>query len=261
MAHVLNNFGQPIGVPVPGWTPRRRPSLDPMVGRFCRLEALDAAAHARALHEAYSADPEGRNWTWLPYGPFATAEAYETALESMLKLDHTIFYAIVDPRTGAPLGVASYLRIDPAMGSIEVGHLSYSPALQRKPAATEAMYLMMRRAFDELGYRRYEWKCDSLNAPSLAAARRLGFQFEGIFRQAMVLKGRNRDTAWLSILDSEWPALKVAFEAWLDPANFDANAQQKRRLEQCIVDARAQSGGPAPAGGANSPLARGGSAR
>ena len=238
MSQVINRFGQPIGFPLPGWTTRERPSREPMHGRFCRLEALDAARHARALHEAYAADPEGRNWTYLPYGPYASADDYEAAVASMQNLDHTIFYAIVEEPSGAPVGVASYLRIDPPMGSIEVGHLSYSPALQRKPAATEAMYLMMRRAFDELGYRRYEWKCDSANAPSLAAARRLGFQFEGIFRQAMVIKGRNRDTAWLSILDGEWPALKTALEGWLDPANFDVRGVQRRPLPDFIAQAR-----------------------
>lgn len=245
MSTVINQFGQPTGAPLAGWTPRQPPSREPMAGRLCRLEALDAATHARALHEAYSADPEGRNWTYLPYGPFATAEAYEAAVASMQKVDHTIFYAIVDLDSGRPVGVAAYLRIDPAMGSIEVGHLSYSPALQRKPAATEAMFLMMRRAFDELGYRRYEWKCDSTNAPSLAAAKRLGFQFEGIFRQAMVVKNRNRDTAWLSIVDGEWPALKAAFDAWLEPANFDDRGEQKRRLSQCIATARGDDAGEA----------------
>jgi RimJ/RimL family protein N-acetyltransferase len=237
MKQVTNAFGQLIGAPLPDWTPRVPPSREPMQGRFCRLESLDAATHARALHEAYAADPDGRNWTYLPYGPFASAQIYEAAVASMQNVDHTTFYAILDQATGVPVGVAAYLRIDPPMGTIEVGHLSYSPALQRKPAATEAMYLMMRRVFDELGYRRYEWKCDSANAPSLAAAKRLGFQFEGIFRQAMVVKQRNRDTAWLSILDSEWPPLKAALEAWLDPSNFDARGAQRRRLQDLIAEA------------------------
>jgi RimJ/RimL family protein N-acetyltransferase len=149
------------------------------------------------------------------------------------------FYAIVDTASGSPVGVASYLRIAPDMGSIEVGHLSYSPALQRTAAATEAMYLMMRRAFDELGYRRYEWKCDSLNAPSRAAAIRLGFQYEGLFRDAVVYKGRNRDNAWYSIVADEWPALRTAFERWLDPANFGPEGGQILRLAQCIAEARA----------------------
>lgn len=232
MSQRTNEFGQPIGDPVPDWSPRPRPSREPMQGRFCRLEALDADRHAAALHEAYALDRDGRNWTYLPYGPFADTAAYRRFVESVQGKDDPLFHAIVDLATGRPLGVASYLRIDPAMGTIEVGHLSYSPALQRTPHATEAMYLMMRRAFDELGYRRYEWKCDRLNAPSVAAAKRLGFQLEGVFRQAIVTKGRNRDTAWLSIVDGEWPALRAAFEAWLDPANFDAAGRQRRRLEE-----------------------------
>ena len=203
-----------------------------MEGRLCRLEPLDAATHAAALHEAYSADHEGRNWTYLPYGPFGSAAEYAAWVESMQGGDDPMFHAIVGLATGRPVGVASYLRIDPLMGTIEVGHLSYSPALQRRPAATEAMYLMMRRAFEELGYRRYEWKCDNLNAPSLAAAKRLGFRFEGTFRQAMAIKGRNRDTAWLSIVDGEWPAVRSALEGWLDPSNFDRAGTQRRRLEE-----------------------------
>jgi RimJ/RimL family protein N-acetyltransferase len=203
-----------------------------MEGRLCRLEPLEAATHATALHDAYSADHEGRNWTYLPYGPFGSAAEYVSWVESMQSGEDPMFHAIVSLASGRPVGVAAYLRIDPVMGTIEVGHLSYSPALQRTPAATEAMYLMMRRAFEELGYRRYEWKCDSLNAPSMGAAERLGFRFEGTFRQAMVIKGRNRDTAWLSILDGEWPAVRSALERWLDPSNFDRAGKQRRRLEE-----------------------------
>jgi len=143
-----------------------------------------------------------------------------------------VFYAILDLASGKPVGVASYLRIDPAMGSIEVGHLSYSPALQRRPAATEAMYLMMRRAFDELGYRRYEWKCDSFNTPSRKAALRLGFSYEGTFRNAVVMKNRSRDNAWYSITDGEWPARRESLERWLDPSNFDDVGRQRFRLSE-----------------------------
>ena len=224
-----NQFGQPIGPPLPGWTARPRPPRTPLEGRLCRLEALDADRHAKALHEAYAAD-DGRNWTYLPYGPFPSAEVYAEVVREVAAGEDPVFHAIVELSSLRPVGVASYLRIDPGNGSIEVGHLSYSPALQRHPAATEAMYLMMRRAFDELGYRRYEWKCDSLNQPSRRAAERLGFRFEGIFRQAMVVKGRSRDSAWYSILDSEWPRLRSAFERWLDPANFDATGKQRAGL-------------------------------
>jgi len=228
----INALGQTIGAPLPGWTPRPRPPHTPLAGRLCRLEPLDPDRHGPALHEAYAADSEGRNWTYLPYGPFASAQDWAAMMRVVQKMTDVIFYAIVAADVGRPVGVASYLRIEPAMGSIEVGHLSYAPALQRHAAATEAMYLMMRHAFDELGYRRYEWKCDSLNQPSRRAALRLGFRFEGIFRQHMVIKGRTRDSAWFSILDSEWPALRNAFERWLEPANFDAKGQQRARLEE-----------------------------
>jgi RimJ/RimL family protein N-acetyltransferase len=233
-----NDLGQPVGSPVPGWAPRARPPRTPLEGRLCRVEPLDAAKHAAPLFEAHALDREGRNWTYLPYGPFASAAEYAGWIEARQALEDPLFHAIVERASGRPLGVASYLRIEPAMGVIEVGHLAYSPLLQRTPAATEAMYLMMRRAFDELGYRRYEWKCDSLNAPSCRAAERLGFRYEGTFRQAVVMKGRNRDNAWFSILDSEWPALREAFERWLDPANFDAAGAQRRRLGEWIAEAR-----------------------
>jgi RimJ/RimL family protein N-acetyltransferase len=209
-----------------------------MQGRLARLEPLDADAHADALFAANAADAEGRMWTYLPYGPFASLPEYRSWIQWAQAREDPQFFAIVERASGRPLGVASYLRIDPAMGVIEVGHLAFSPALQRTATATDAMYLMMRRAFDELGYRRYEWKCDSLNAPSLAAAARLGFSFEGIFRQAVVHKDRNRDTAWLSILDREWPALRAGFEAWLAPENFDAAGRQRRALAACIAAAQ-----------------------
>jgi RimJ/RimL family protein N-acetyltransferase len=170
-------------------------------------------------------------WTYLAYGPFETLEAYRGWVEASCRGPDPMFFAIVDQSSGKAVGVASYMRIDPASGSIEVGHLAYSPLLQRSPAATEAMFLMMRNAFD-LGYRRYEWKCNALNAPSRAAAQRLGFTYEGIFRQHTVHKGRNRDTAWYAAIDSEWPALREAFTRWLDAANFDAQGRQKTRLSE-----------------------------
>ncbi len=237
MGQRTNHLGQPIGEPVADWTARQRPPRTAMEGRLCRLEPLAAAAHAAGLHEAYAADCEGRVWTYLPYGPFASAAQYAAWVESVQAGEDPVFYAIVDLASGRPVGVASYLRIDPAMGTIEVGHLCYSPALQRTPAATEAMYLMMHRAFEELGYRRYEWKCDSLNQPSVRAAERLGFRSEGTFRQAVVMKGRNRDNAWFSIVDGEWPARRAALERWLDPANFDAAGRQRRRLAEFVLGA------------------------
>jgi len=233
-----NALGQPIGASVPHWTPRQWPARTPMVGRYCRLEPLDVACHAAQLHAANSEDTAGANWTYLPVGPFADFAGYRAWLERMAAGDDPQFHVVIDGESGEAQGVASFLRIDPAMGAIEVGHINYSPRLQRRRAATEAMYLMMRRVFDELGYRRYEWKCDSLNAPSRAAALRLGFSFEGIFRQAVVYKGRNRDTAWFSIIDAEWPALRAAFERWLDPANFDAAGRQRTSLSAATKAAR-----------------------
>ena len=200
-----------------------------MEGRFCRLDPLDVERHAVDLFAAYSLDAEGRIWTYLPCGPFADFAAYRAWLVAEALGKDPLFFTIVDPATEKAVGVISYLRIAPASGSIEVGHVNFSPRLSRMSAATEAQYLMMKRAF-KLGYRRYEWKCDSLNAPSRTAAQRLGFSFEGVFRQAIVYKGRNRDTAWYSVIDSEWPALDRAFVTWLAPENFDAGGNQKGRL-------------------------------
>lgn len=219
--------GAMLGVPVPGWTPPPPPGPDQMEGRFARLERLSADRHAADLHRANS--PDDRIWDYLPYGPFSSAAQYHRWMREVTAGDDPVFYAIKDLETGHFCGVASYLRITPTAGSIEVGHLCFSPELQRRPAATEAMFLMMQWAF-EAGYRRYEWKCNALNAGSRRAAQRLGFSYEGVFRQAAVVKGRNRDTAWFAAIDAEWPALKEAFAAWLAPANFDANGQQVERL-------------------------------
>lgn len=227
---IENEWGQPVGVPVPDWKGAQAPVRAAMEGPRARLEPLDAAKHARALHAAYELDEEGRNWTYLPYGPFASAAAYEAWAVEHEDASDVHFYAIVDRARERPVGVASYLRIFPELGSIEVGHLSYSPLLQRTPVSTEAMYLMMRRVFEDWGYRRYEWKCHALNAPSRAAAVRLGFRYEGTFRNSLVMKGRNRDTAWFSITDDEWPDLRNAFEAWLEPGNFDAGGAQRASL-------------------------------
>lgn len=226
-----NHLGQVVGDAVPDWRPPPLPPDEPMHGRLCRVERLDPDRHAEPLFEANRLDTEQRNWTYLPYGPFDSAAAYRRWIESDCRGDDPMFHAVIDAASGRAAGVASYLRIKPAHGCIEVGHINYSPLLQNRPAATEAMFLMMRRAF-ELGYRRYEWKCDALNDKSCAAARRLGFTYEGTFRQAMIVKGLNRDTAWYSVVDSEWPSLERAFEAWLDPANFDDEGRQKRRLAE-----------------------------
>jgi len=202
-----------------------------MHGRCCRVEPLDPARHAGDLHEANSLDREGRMWTYLLSGPFASFDDYRAWLETKRDSEDPLYFVFVDAARGRAVGLGSYLRIDPAHGTVEVGHLQFSPLMQRTAVATEAMYLMMKTAFD-LGYRRYEWKCDSLNAGSRRAAERLGFRFEGIFRQAIVYKGRSRDTAWYSVVDKEWPALDAAFRAWLDPANFDPAGRQRRALTE-----------------------------
>ena len=213
----LNPFGQPIGPDVPGWTERPRPPRTPIEGRTVRIEPIDVDRHAADLYAANVAD-DGRMWTYMPYGPFVSLDEYKAWMRTACLGDDPLFHTIVDKATGKAAGVASLLRIDAKNGVIETGHIAYAPQLQRTPAATEAMYLLMRRVFEELGYRRYEWKCDALNGPSRRAAARLGFTYEGIFRQAVMYKGRNRDTAWFAIIDKEWPAVKAAYEAWLDPA-------------------------------------------
>ena len=220
---------QPIGFSIGDWTPPVRPPAEPMIGRYCRLERLDADRDGQSLFDAYALDSEGRNWTYLPHGPFENYAEFHIWLSGMAKLDDPFFFTIIDTESQPSVGIASYLRITPPAGSIEVGHIHYSPLLQRTPAATEAMYLMMKQAF-ALGYRRYEWKCDALNAPSRMAAQRLGLSYEGVFRQATVYKQRNRDTAWYATIDREWPDLKQAFEQWLDPNNFDNDRNQKTRL-------------------------------
>lgn len=225
---ITNELGQPVGMPLPHWRPPPAPPRAVLAGRWCRLEPLDAARHAAALYEANAGDVTDAMWTYLSYGPFATLADYRAWMESVAAGKDPLFFAILDEQ-GHALGIASYLRIDPANGVLEVGHLAYSVRLQRSRIATEAMFLLMRNAFD-LGYRRYEWKCNALNEPSRAAALRLGFTLEGLFRQAIVTKGRNRDTAWYSVIDVEWPTLRAAFERWLAPDNFDAAGRQRLRL-------------------------------
>jgi RimJ/RimL family protein N-acetyltransferase len=191
---------------------------------------LDPVAHADSLYAATSGPANERLWLYLFDGPFANRAEFDAYLTRITQWEERLYYAILDNTSGRAVGHACYLRIEPAQRCIEVGGILYAPALQRTPGATEAMYLMARYAFEDLGYRRYEWKCNALNAPSRRAALRLGFTYEGIFRQHMIMKERNRDTAWFSMLDSEWPARKAAFERWLDPANFDADGRQKTSL-------------------------------
>jgi RimJ/RimL family protein N-acetyltransferase len=201
-----------------------------MAGRYCRLEPVSVQWHEKDLFAAYMAAPDGRDWTYLFSDRPASESDFNAYLAKLEKSEDPLHFAIVDSATNRAIGTAALMRIEPAHGVIEVGSITFSPLLKKTRAATESMYLMMRRAFDELGYRRYEWKCDSLNAPSRAAALRYGFTFEGIFRQAIVYKGRSRDTAWFSITDTEWPRIRAAFEAWLAPGNFNADGRQKRSL-------------------------------
>lgn len=210
------------------WTPVSLPQRAPLRGRTVTLEPLDAQRHGAPLWHAAGGHRE--LWQWLFDSPSATEEEFTRDLARKQAAQDSMFFAIVPRGLGLAVGYASYLRMEPAHGVIEVGNILMSPSLQRTTAATEAMYLMARHVFDDLGYRRYEWKCNAENTPSRRAAERLGFTFEGIFRQHMVVKDRNRDTAWFALLDHEWPARKAAFEAWLAPENFDSTGRQKASL-------------------------------
>ena len=225
-----NDFDQPIGDDLPtGWVSPPMPPRQIMEGARLRVEPIDPAKHASDLFEANRLDQSGEGWTYLAYGPFQDQTEYRAWMETTCTGDDPMFWAYVDTATEKAIGLGSYLRIEPTAGVIEVGHIRFSPKLQRTAHATEAMYLKMKNVFD-LGYRRYEWKCDALNAPSRRAAERYGFKFEGIFRQATHYRGRNRDTAWFSIIDTEWPGIRAAHEAWLAPANFDEQGGQLQPL-------------------------------
>lgn len=227
---VLNECGQPVGPVVSDWRARASPPRTPLLGRFCRLEILDIERHAPDLHEAYALDPDASDWTYLPYGPFASLDAYKTWLAARTASGDPLYHIVVDVLSQRAIGTIALMRMDPENGVIEIGNVRYSRLLQRQPAGTEAVYLLLRRVFDELGYRRCEWKCHHLNARSRRTAERLGFTFEGTFRQAVIQRGRSRDTDWLSIIDSEWPPLRAAYEAWLSPSNFDADGRQREPL-------------------------------
>jgi RimJ/RimL family protein N-acetyltransferase len=227
-----------LGEVVKDWAPPRRPDFAVLEGRFVRLERLEADRHAFELQESF----QGHDslWDYMPYGPFASGSAYHRWAREKEGGEDPRFFVLRDAATGRAGGIASYLRITPEAGSIEVGHICISPSMQRGAAWTEAMFLMMDWAF-RAGYRRYEWKCNALNLASRRAAQRLGFSFEGVFRQHMIVKGRNRDTAWFSVIDSEWPALAEAYAAWLSPTNFDARGRQKERLSDLTQLVRAGS--------------------
>jgi RimJ/RimL family protein N-acetyltransferase len=232
MSARTNEHGQPIGEPVPGWATRPTPSSVSIEGLYCQLEPLNAEAHAGDLYAAYRLAADHRHWTYMPAGPFDGAKDYRRYAEEAARSTDPRHYAVIERKSGKALGTLALMRIEPKHGVIEVGTVMFSPLLQQTPMSTEAQFLLMTYVFDELGYRRYEWKCDSLNAPSRKTAERLGFKFEGIFRQAIVYKGRNRDTAWYSIIDKEWPQLRRAFQTWLSPQNFDEQGKQRKSLTE-----------------------------
>jgi RimJ/RimL family protein N-acetyltransferase len=220
-----------VGPPVDPLPSGQRPERAALVGAHVRLEPVEPGAHAESLYRLSHARPEDAVlWTYLAYGPFEDQAAFERWLAERARSRDPLFFAIVPQDSGAAAGMASYMNIVPANGTIEIGHIWFAPPLQKSRAASEAIYLLARHVFDELGYRRLEWKCDALNQPSMRAARRFGFTYEGTFRQHMVVKGRNRDTAWFALLDREWPAVRSAFERWLAPANFDAAGRQRSAL-------------------------------
>ena len=210
------------------WKPARPPQRLPLEGTSVRLEPVDPARHAGSLFDVSQGTPA--LWDYMSYGPFASLQVFTDWVQGRAASDDPLFYAVVDRASGAARGMAGYLRVVPEQGVIEIGHIWFAPVLQRTRQATEAIYLMARHAFDDLGYRRFEWKCDSLNVPSRRAAARFGFVYEGVFRQHMVVKDRNRDTAWFSITDGEWPVVRAAFEAWLAPSNFDGEGRQCKSL-------------------------------
>lgn len=231
----LNEFQQPIGAALPGWRGAQLPDARPLVGRYCRIERIDVERHAADLYEAYQDAPDARDWTYLFVWPFDSLGSYRSYLTSIAKQADPMHHAVIDLASGKAVGTLALMRIDASNGVIEVGNVTYSPRMKRTRLATETMSLLMSYVFEELGYRRFEWKCDALHSVSRAAALRYGFKFEGIFRQAIVTRQRNRDTSWYSIIDSEYPVLRSAYRQWLDTSNFDGQSRQIRRLADFIV--------------------------
>jgi RimJ/RimL family protein N-acetyltransferase len=225
-----NEWGQPIGDSLSHWKEPPSPLGQVICGRYGRLEPLEISRHTPELFEALSLDREGRSWTYLPYGPFSKLADYQSWLQTTAAAGDPFFYVIRELPSQKILGIFALMHIQRDVGSIEVGHVHFSPLLQKTRIATEAIYLLIKSIFD-LGYRRCEWKCDSLNEASKKAAERFGFQFEGRFRNARIYKGRTRDTDWYSIIDREWPRLAQAFESWLSPENFDETGRQRGALK------------------------------
>ncbi|TPG64306.1 GNAT family N-acetyltransferase [Ewingella americana] len=227
----LNHFGQPIGDALPDWKPRELPQSHQLDGRFCRLEPLDSALHSEALFSAWHSIDDNRDWTYFSSDRPATQAECDSLISRNAASQDPLFFAVVDNTTQRAIGSVALMRIDPLNGVAEIGWVNWSPLMKRSCHGTEAIFLLLKYLFDDLQYRRCEWKCHIMNAASNAAAKRFGFQFEGIFRQVIVNKGHNRDTCWYSMLDNEWPQRKPAFEQWLSAENFDAEGQQRKRLE------------------------------
>lgn len=231
MTQLTNQYGQPVGQPLADWQPRSLPQRQIFNGNYCRLEPFSVAHHSDDLFMAYSLAPDGRDWTYMFAGPFSDRQQWQVHADQLEASRDPLHFAVIDLHSSKAVGSLALMRIEPAHGVVEVGHVAFSPLLKQTSMATEAHYLLMRYAFEQLGYRRYEWKCDSLNASSRRAAQRLGFHYEGEFRQAIVYKGRSRDTCWFSIIDSEWPQVKNGFERWLAKDNFTSDGQQRAQLE------------------------------
>ena len=228
-----------VGTKITQMPSGRPPSRSVFNGNYVRLEPLDPRKHAEPLFELGHADEEAvKIWRYLPYGPFDTLESMRFWLEQNARSADPMFFAVIDQRDQLASGICTLMRITPKMGVIETGHIWYTPKLQRTPAPTEAMFLLFSHVFDELGYRRMEWKCNALNQASRDAALRFGFSFEGIFRQHLIVKGRNRDTAWFSIIDSEWPSIRTGMRSWLAANNFNEDGQQQQRLADLIAASR-----------------------
>ncbi|MGE9551412.1 GNAT family N-acetyltransferase [Erwinia amylovora] len=238
----MNQFNQPIGPALPGWQPATLPPHQTIKGQYCDLKPLDAAKHCSDLYAAYASAPDGRDWTYLTEERPATLEAFRSWLTKRAEEAHWVTFTIFCARRNRPVGLASYMRIDTVNGSLELGGLTWSPLMKRTIVGTEALYLLLKTAF-ALGYRRLEWKCDSLNTPSRKAAERIGFRYEGTFRQMMTRKGRSRDTQWFSILDGEWPAIEESISLWLAKDNFDQHGQQHQRLSAFLQPAEVVDSG------------------
>lgn len=231
----FNHFKQKVGDDVPEWRPRKPPVRQTLRGRFCTLSPLDVMKHGKALYEAYSLTPDDRDWTYLFSDKPTNRVSFANNLNVMAHSDDPLYFAVIDNATRKAAGTVAFVRIEPVYGVQEIGSVIWSPLLRRRAAGTEAIYLMLAHTFDTLGYRRCEWRCDSLNEASKTAAVRFGFTYEGTFRQAVVYKGRNRDTDWFAIIDSEWPALRRAYRWWLSPDNFDRHGKQIRPLRDFMI--------------------------